>query len=317
MAASNETVTESVVGPLEQVGDQLVAMLPKLGMVLGVIVVGLLVSWLLKRAARWLVRTSGLEAFGERIGVARLLYAIGAKGSLAHFIGTIVWLAGLLLTFSVVAEMLELPGLADAVNALSGFLPKLLAAGFVVAVGLFLAELIRNLVTRAGRKEGDEESEALESPGFVGQLLYYTVVTVSVTIAVEQIGFETALVHTLIAIIAGGCLLAVGLSFALGSRNVVANVLARHYLRSVCRPGDRLRVGSVEGVVVGFTTTAVVLQDGELEHVVPCGLTSLEPVSVERLAEPVPDAPVDEPGAGSRGDGSDVPPPPPDERTVR
>lgn len=267
--------------PLRGVGDQIVGYLPKAAGVLGVLIVGIVASYLLRRLTRWLVRRTGIEAFAERIGASRALYALGAKKSVAHVLGSVVWVAGLLVTFSVVAEMLALPGLAEGVAAITAFLPRLMAAGFIVVAGMFLADLVNTLIVRIG--ERDEQAH-LESPRLIGRFIYYTILTVSVALAVGQVGLDTTLLNILIGVVAAAIFFSAGFAFAQGARDVVRNIMAGHYLRGVCSLGDTLTVGEVSGVVVAFASTSVILRSEAGEHIIPCALALERPILVTRLA---------------------------------
>lgn len=267
--------------PLRGVGEQIVAFLPKAAGVLSVLVVGIVASYLLRRLTRWLVRRTGIEAFAERIGASRALYAVGAKKSVAHVLGSVVWAAGLLVTFSVVAEMLALPGLAEGVAAVTAFLPRLMAAGFIVVAGMFLADLVNTLIVRIGERDAQSH---LESPRLVGRFIYYTILTVAVALAVGQVGLDTTLLNILIGVAAAAIFLSAGLAFAGGARDVVRNVMARHYLRSVCRLGDTMTVGDISGVVVAFAPTSVILRTDGGEHILPCALALERPIFVQRIA---------------------------------
>lgn len=265
---STHLATAPPVAKSADFGEQLLAIVPKAATVIAVLLAGLIGAWLLRRTTRWLVRKSGLESLGERMGAARFLYAIGAKGSIAHLLGTIVWVAALLFTVSIIAEMVELPGLAEGVAAVTGFFPRLIAAGFVLLAGTFLADLVRSVIVRA---EGRQVGVRLESPQLIGQIVHHVILTVAIVLAVGQVGLETGLINILIAVAAGSVCLSLGLAFALGSRGVVQNITARHYLMGVCRAGDTVTIAGETGTVVRFTATFVVLQtDDGARSMVPC-----------------------------------------------
>jgi len=247
--------------------EQLLDVLPRVGMVLAAIVVGLIVAFIARRAARWLVRKTGLETLGERLGVSRVLYAIGARGSLAHLVGTVVFVAVILTTFAVVAEMLELPGLSDGVRAIAGYLPRLFAAAAIVIAGLYVADLVRRIVARA---RGDGEAASIDSPQLLPRGLHAAIATVAVVMALGQLGLETRLIDMLIVIVVATGGLSVGLAFALGAQHVVRNVFARHYLQSLCAPGDTVEIDGVTGIVQRFTATTMVVRSESGLRCVPC-----------------------------------------------
>ena len=62
---------------------------------------------------------------------------------------------------------------------------------------------------------------------------------------------------------------AAALAFGLGAREVIANILAMHYVNQSYRVGQRVRVGPEEGRIVRTTRTAVYLENAEGELSVP------------------------------------------------
>ena len=87
---------ENALKPMTKVIDMVLAVAPKIALVLAILLVGFVLAALAKRLTRWAVQKSGLEAAAERAGIAKLLYTIGARRGLAHLIGTVVLFCGLL-----------------------------------------------------------------------------------------------------------------------------------------------------------------------------------------------------------------------------
>ena len=271
--------SESTADLLGGIWAQVMASAPRAALVLSVLVGGLLLTLVARSLTRWVVRRSGLEALAERVGASSLLYAVGHKDGVAHLMGRVVWLAGLLLTFAVVAELLGLPGLASGVEAVIGFLPRLMAAVLILLGGLLIGGLLRKVVLGWGRQRDE-----VESPEFVARLLYFTVVTVAVTMAVQQIGLETGLVNSLVMITLGAVLFSLGLSFALASRDAFRNIIARHYLERMARPGDHVRAGEDEGVVLRYSASSVIIKTESGEKILPCKALMEQAVELQRGA---------------------------------
>jgi len=59
------------------------------------------------------------------------------------------------------------------------------------------------------------------------------------------------------------------LSFGLGSRTAVANLIAAHYLGSMVRVGMTVKIGENQGTVVAVTPISVVLETREGRVIVP------------------------------------------------
>ncbi|MCB9705024.1 MAG: mechanosensitive ion channel [Myxococcales bacterium] len=256
----------------------MIEILPTAGLFLAVIVGGLILSAIARRTARWAVDKSGLDGLAEKAGAARLLYAIGIRKGVAHLVGSLVWFAGLLVTAAAAADVLGLEAVSDGAAALIAFLPRLAAAGLVLGAGAALAGLLRRIAVGFGARRED-----VEQPELLGNLAYYGVMTLSVVVAAHQAGIETALVETLLVTFATVTAAAIALAFALGSRHSFHNLVAGHFLRRLARPGDTIKVGDVEGVVVRYFGVSVILRTRSGEVAVPCKVLLDNNVGLGRL----------------------------------
>lgn len=263
---------------LEDLGQQIIKLLPTAALLLAVVIGGLIASALARRAARWVIEKSGLDALAERAGAARLLYAIGVRKGVAHLIGAIVWVAGLLATGAAAADILGLDAISDGVAAMIAFLPRLVAAGLVLGVGAGVAGLVRRGAISFSQRRGD-----VDHPELLGNLAYYGVMTLAVVVASDQAGLETALLETLLVVVAGISAAAIALAFALGSRHSFHNVVAGHFFSRLARPGDTIRVGDVEGVVLRYFGVCVVIKTADGEVAVPCKVLLEQNIGLSRL----------------------------------
>ncbi|MBL9103214.1 MAG: mechanosensitive ion channel [Myxococcales bacterium] len=253
-------------------------MLPTAALFLAVVLGGLVASALARRTARWFVDKSGLDALAERAGVSRLLYGVGVRQGLSHVVGSLVWVAGLLATGAAAAEILGLEAVSAGAAVLIAYLPRLAAAALVLGVGAGVAGLLRRAAVGFARRRGD-----VENPELLGNLAYYGAMTLGVIVACEQVGLETALVQTLLVTMAAIAAAAVALAFALGSRHSFHNLVAGHFLSRLARPGDTVRVGDVEGVVVRYFGVSVVLKTAAGEVAVPCKVLLEQNIGLARL----------------------------------
>ena len=253
-------------------------LLPTAALFVAVVIGGLVASAIASRMTRWAIEKSGLDALAERAGAARLLYAIGVRKGVAHLVGGLVWAAGLLATGAAAADILGLEALSAGAAALIAFLPRLAAAGLVLCVGAGVAGVVRRAAIGFGQRRGD-----VDRPELLGNLAYYGVMTVAVIVAADQAGLETSLIETLLIVLAAITAAAIALAFALGSRHSFHNLVAGHFLSRLARPGDTIRVGDVEGVVIRYFGVCVVLKTAEGEVAVPCKVLLDHNIGLSRL----------------------------------
>jgi hypothetical protein len=127
------------------------AMGPFVPRVVGALAI-LVVAWVASRV----VRAAALKG-GERARIDERLHSPGLVGTLAGVAGALVWL----LALPALLGTLELQGLLTPVNAmlsrLMGFVPNVFGALVVLAVGLLLANIVRQILSGVLRAAGSEK----------------------------------------------------------------------------------------------------------------------------------------------------------------
>jgi Conserved TM helix/Mechanosensitive ion channel len=246
-------------------GERIVRYAPTAGFVLAIVLGGFIGSLVARRIVAAVVRRSGLEAFAERAGVARALYALGIKQGLAKFLWTLVYAAGLAVTFTAASDAMGLTVVSNLTTNLLRYLPRLLGAGAMLIGAGILASVVRAAVERLASKRPD-----VESPKAAAKVAHAIVILVGVMLAAEQAGVEIGFLTTLLQIGVGVLGVGLALAFALGFYVVIRNMAARHYYKPLLQVGDVVRIGEDEGTVLRFGPTALVLRTPEGDRIVPC-----------------------------------------------
>ena len=274
----DEGKVRSLAGFYHDLLDALTNMAPTAIAILVVVLIGLVVAFIARQVVRWSVEKLGLDALAEKVGVARLLYALGSQSGFSTVAGkTAFWLV-MLGTAHTVATLAGLPGLSEFFGAALGYLPKVFVSVGILVAGVvgadLLARLLRGVLSRR---------EDIESPAFVARFVYYLIIVLSVTVAIDQLGLEIELVNSLILVVAGAFALGGALAVGLGARETVRNLIARFYVIRLYRIGDRVVVGENAGTIVAFSPTSVLVQHGADEISIPCHAFMTEAVSLHRV----------------------------------
>ena len=125
---------------------------------------------------------------------------------------------------------------------------------------------LRDLILSAAASAGVAYGAALAR---LGQMAIFVV---SVLVAVDQAGLNVSFLTSILLLVLGSGLLGAVLTFALGARTTVANILACHYLQKTYKLGHRVRVGGFQGEIVEITATTVVLEAEEGRVSVPASV---------------------------------------------
>jgi hypothetical protein len=78
--------------------------------------------------------------------------------------------------------------------------------------------------------------------------------------AIAQLKIDTDIIRIVTSFVLGAAALAFGLSFGLGTRDIVRNVAAGFYARKILAVGKPLEVAGQQGVLRAITATHVILE---------------------------------------------------------
>ena len=199
------------------------AALPKVLAFIVILVIGWIIAGLIARGVAALLRGIHFNQVAERSGFAAFVRNIGVHTDCAGFLALVAKWFIRLIVLVVAFDALGLPAVSDVLRQLLLWLPNL-AVGIVVLVigGLVAnaaADLVRGATTTAGFRH----------PELFSNLARAAVWVFAVIVAVNQIGIAETLVNTLFMGAVALAVLAFGLSFGLGGKDVAARLLQRWY----------------------------------------------------------------------------------------
>ncbi len=244
------------------VGAQIVDLLPKIVTAIIVLAIGYVVARLVARACTALAEKLGLQRAAERGGMAQSMKQAGVERTVPQIVGVFVfWLLMCVFLFASL-DILNLPGVANAVQNVFAYIPKLLVATVLVVVGLLLSSLLRGVIATSADRVGITYAPQLASA------CYYILALMTFIAAFEQLEIKFELLNYAILIAFGAFALAVGLSCGLGGREVMAGILSGYYLRQRLQAGDLVQIGQFEGTVrdVGPVATIIETKEDGLLH---------------------------------------------------
>lgn len=258
-----EAWRQVVIDSLTQLGATVAGFLPSLLATFLILGIGWLVSKGVEIAAVRVLRRFGLDEASSRLGLDRVLARAGVASPPSRITARLLFWV-LMLTFVLSAvETLGLTAVTSTIDRLIAFLPDVIAAGLILVLGLLLARFSRSVVGSAAAAANVGEAVRL---GAATQSLVVVVVSV---LALQQLGVDTQILTTIIAVGIAAAGVTLGLAFALGARPVVAHILAGHFLRQSLSPGDSVEVAGRRGIVERVGPVETTFRDGERRWSMP------------------------------------------------
>ncbi|WP_067725652.1 mechanosensitive ion channel [Oceanobacillus damuensis] len=162
----------------------------------------LLLAWIVASIAQWLIvegsRKINLQNLFFKMKVAKTEEEIQRY---THTLGRIVFYLILLLFIPGVLDALNIKGVAEPFSGLLatilGFIPKLIAAAIIFAVGWFVAKIVKNIVTNLLQAAGSEKLiarlklsklfEGTSFAAFVGNIVFILILIPITIAALEQL----------------------------------------------------------------------------------------------------------------------------------
>ena len=254
-----ESLAEAVTASFSQI----IAFLPTIILAILLLGMGYLLARVVSIATIRFLQFVGFDRLLSRTAVQTLLERSGTKQKVSEILGLIGFWIIFLVFLIKASDTLGLTMLSDALTGLANYIPKIGIAVLVLIIGLMAANFVRELITMTCSSAG------ITHGTMVAQAVYVAVVLLIVVTAIDALGIDTELLNNTIVILLAGLIGGAALSFGLGSRNAVANLIAAHYLSPVVRVGMTVKVGETQGTVVAVTPISVVVETREGRVIIP------------------------------------------------
>ena len=200
---------------LSQIGQFLVSIL----LVLVILVFGWIIACIIKGLVTKALRAVKLDMLSDRIELDALLEKGGITLSLSEIIGVICYWLALLVTFMVALNAVGLTIAADLLNKIVLYIPNVIAAIFILIVGMFVATLLRNIVTTAANNAGVSQAKVLS------KIVEVVIMVFAILVALEQLNIGIRITELTVAIIMGSIGLGCALAFGLGCKDIAGRYL--------------------------------------------------------------------------------------------
>lgn len=216
-----------------------------------------------------------LDTVSEKINEAKLFGDADIKIDLPKIIITFIKVLLWLVFIIVASDIMGLTIISTEIANLLRYLPVLLSAMVILMLGLFLAKTIKEAIIKVFGSIGFGGGKLL------GNVLFYLIIIfVSIT-ALNQAGIDTQIITNNFTIVLGAFLLAIALALGLGSREIVGDLLRTFYSRKIYEVGDKVKIGDLQGTVIGIDNISMILKTKSGKVVIPIKKVVEKTVTVE------------------------------------
>lgn len=264
-----EILTNIVVGLI----NQLVNFIPRLISAIVILILGLLIAKLVRTIVKTVLGKIGIDKIGEKLNGIDLVRKMNTEIKISSVLAQVLYFFIVLIFATAAAEMLGVAALTDLVLGVTNLIPKLIVAGLMLVVGLFVSEALKQFIISLCH------SFNISAGRMLGTLVFFFFLIITLINALGQAGLNTELLESSFNLIIGGVIFAFAAGYGLASRDVMANILSSFYSKNKYREGQTIRIDDVKGEILRIDSTSLTLRTGETTTIFP--LQTLQTKKVE------------------------------------
>ncbi|HLS85135.1 MAG TPA: hypothetical protein VK043_02470 [Burkholderiales bacterium] len=206
---------------LRQVGD----LLPRLVLAVVVLIVGWIVAKVVRFAIERGLRAVNFNVLTERAGMDGFLRNGGIESDTTGLVALVFYWLVILAALVIGFNSLGLTYITDVLRSVILFLPRVLVAIVILAVGSYFARFIDGAVAAYFRNAQVQDADLL------GRIARTAVLAFVILIALDQVQVGGDLIRQTFLIVLAGVVFALALAFGIGGRDWAAELLERWWPR--------------------------------------------------------------------------------------
>ncbi len=207
----------------QQVWNSFLSVLPNILGAILIFIIGLIIAYWLKQIIVKLFENLDLEKFSKSTGLENYLKKAEIDLSLSELVGVLVEWVVIFVFFLAAVDILGLESVSRVLVDVLGYIPNIFAAAFIIAAGYIISRLVDGLV------RGAVASVDLDLARLLGKFARWLIVVSAVFAGISQLEIAQEIINIFFQGLTYTIVLAVGLSFGLGAKDVVSRALSDWY----------------------------------------------------------------------------------------
>jgi len=208
-----------IIEPTKEMLTRIANFIPTLIGALIILVLGWIIAKIIKGVVNRILQVVRFDMIAEKAGVSNILTKGGIKLTARQMVSGLAYWLVMIMTLVMVVNALGLTVASQLLEGLLAYIPKVIAAIFVLVLGMFLGNIVSGVVRTAASNAN------LPKPQMLGNISQWAIVIFAATISLKQLGIAPLLVTTTFNILFGGICLALALAFGLGGKDTAARYL--------------------------------------------------------------------------------------------
>lgn len=208
-----------VMEPVKEMLVRIAGFLPVLLGVLVILIVGWIIAGMLKNIVIKVLKLIQLDTASEKAGLGDVLRRGGIRQTLSELIGVLIYWLVMLMVFMTALNALGMTVAASLLDKVILYIPNVIAAVFIMALGIFFSSMLGTIVRTASSNAGITQAK------FLGQLTQTIIMIFTAIITLEQLNIASSVLTFAINIILASLGLGIAIAIGLGSKDIAGKMM--------------------------------------------------------------------------------------------
>ncbi|MDH3649015.1 MAG: mechanosensitive ion channel, partial [Saprospiraceae bacterium] len=242
-----------------------------------VLIVGYILAKIVGRIVRKFLERINVDRFAARLNDIDFIANSNVSIVPSRIFGKVFYYVIFLIFIIASTDVLGMAEVSTLVSQIINYIPILITAVLLLAIGIVFSDVIRKLVLTTC------ESLGVPSAKMISAFVFYFLLINVFIVALSQAGIDTEFIASNISIILGGAVLAFSLGYGLASKDVFSNFLTSFYSKERFKVSDTITINETTGQIIELDKSSVTLQTKEGKLILPLHKFSTEQVLIHDI----------------------------------
>ncbi|MFT5208155.1 MAG: hypothetical protein ACI9CF_001924 [Candidatus Omnitrophota bacterium] len=205
----------AILGPFDMVKTKIAGFIPTLISVIIILSVGWFLAAMIQRFVVRFLKLARLDSVSEKSGISNVLLKGDIHQTLSEIVGSIIYWTMMLIVILTAVDAMHLTVAASLLDSVILYVPHVIAAVFILVLGIFFASVLATTVRTTAANYGIEQAKGL------GKLAQVIIIIFTVVQALRQLQLDVTVFNLIIQATVAAIALGVGLAIGLGCKDMV------------------------------------------------------------------------------------------------
>ncbi|MBU2924243.1 mechanosensitive ion channel [Colwellia sp. C2M11] len=245
-----ENITDKAYTGFMVIWHKVVTFIPDLIVAIVFLLVGWMISSMIKRFLNKTLIKIGFNTFLDKLGLDALLKKMEVTVTGSQIVSSLISIFFLLIFLLAALDIVGLTVLSGLIDTLVLFLPKLLASLAVLSCGFFVAQIVFNGVKIAAKNTGVDYGRS------VAEVCRGIIIVITISLSITQLDIDVSLLNNIMTVVIASVGLAAAISLGIGTKSMAQEIVAGVYLREMYQVGDNIEVKDIKGTLASIGSVA-------------------------------------------------------------